>query len=180
MRNIILEKGKTVLVNIQGILPFKAVMLEQKTDKLILKLSNGFSIYNLHSKDRIALSYEAFDLLQMIDCIVIAVDIQGNTIEIEIKQVSAFDNKREAERKSTSFNVNIVKLESGEEVIANVRNVSLGGMKVFSKANLPINQKIKVSAALKEQKMDFIGIVKWKTELENYFEYGISNIYNGT
>jgi hypothetical protein len=178
MHNLNLDEGSTVLVSIQsGILPFKAQVKEFKSDKLVLKLSNNFSIYNLLEKDKISLSHESQEVLQMIDCVIMLIDIQNNTLDLKIIQVNSFENKRAGERQPSSFYVNIVKLDSGEEVIANVRNVSLGGMMVFSKANLPINQKIKVHASLKDQNVDFIGVVKWKTALENYFEYGISNIF---
>lgn len=178
MQNTKLEAGGSVYVVIKsGVTPFKAYVTSKVDTILVLRLTDEFSIYNLLEKDSITLNYETQDLLESIACEIQAIDIQKNLIELKVNQVSSFENKRSSQREPSSFYINIIRMDSGQEIVANVRNISLGGMTVFSKANLPINQKIKVYAAIKEKKIDFVGIVKWKTALENYYEYGISNIF---
>lgn len=149
----------------------KGEIVEAAGGIITIKPEKSFTVFSFFEEDPLVLIYEGEEQFFISQCSVISIDYSTCTFNCMVENNEEFSNRRKDERYPTSV-YGIMVNSPGKETIF-INNISTGGISIKTKIASDINDKIEIEATLDGNYVYINGIVKWKKEHNNFFEYGL-------
>ncbi|MCX7923606.1 MAG: PilZ domain-containing protein [Clostridia bacterium] len=158
--------------------PFKSILIDVSYDSLVLKLTKDFIEYNFLENDPIVLGYEVNSEIYICECLIEEIYPKNSTVKLKIDNIQLVANQRLFERFPVSFYAHIRFKNSRKRNIAFVKNLSLSGMSVISKADISEDKEVIVDLYIDDIIITLESETVFRIENNHGFEYGLKVNYS--
>lgn len=159
-----------------GLSPFKSVVVDVGERTMALRLSKQFASLNCFEGDPVVVGFETNSKIYVASCTIEKINLTNSIIQLSVEIVEFVTDKRTSERFPVSFYADIREKESRNVHNAVVKNISLNGLMVCCKSDLPEGMEVEVDVSADKTPIFLDACVIRKAKKENYYEYGFKII----
>lgn len=173
-----LYKGEIVsLSHYSGVVAFKSTVIEVKDNDIHLKLTKEFAKSNFFEGDPIVLVREQDNIRYICECTIDEICVEESTIILKIDNAQSMANHRIFERFPVSLYAGIKAAKMKKKGTAIVKNISVSGMSLSSKADFKKGEIFDLDIYMDEKIIPVQVEIAWKKKGQYKYEYGARILY---
>lgn len=156
---------------------FKCVILDVVNNFLLLKPEKDFSMSNVSEGDPLVIVHEFNKEIKLCECSIIEIDSKSKLLRTKVDVTQPIMNQRLFERYPTSLYAEIMPKGTRKRNSAMIKNMSIYGAYLLSKAEYDKGSKVHFDLHMKNQVLQLDADIVRVEQGEHYFEYGLSIFY---